>query len=94
MVEFMQQYIGEEFDAHISGVASYGIYCEIDDNHCEGMVAMRDLSDDYYEFDEKNYCLRGRRRHNCYSLGDAVRIKVAAANIDKRQLDFTLVKGK
>lgn len=94
MVEFMQQYIGEEFDAHISGVASYGIYCEIDDNHCEGMVAMRDLSDDYYEFDERNYCLHGRRRHNCYSLGDAVRIKVAAANIDKRQLDFTLVKGK
>ena len=92
MVEFMQQYIGEEFDAHISGVASYGIYCEIDDNHCEGMVGMRDLSDDYYEFDEKNYCLRGRRRHNRYSLGDTVRIKVVAANIDKRQLDFALVK--
>ena len=92
MVEFMQQYIGEEFDAHISGVASYGIYCEIDDNHCEGMVGMRDLSDDYYEFEEKNYCLRGRRRHNRYSLGDTVRIKVVVANIDKRQLDFALVK--
>lgn len=92
MVEFMQRFIGQEFDAHISGVASYGIYCEIDENHCEGMVPMRDLNDDYYEFDEKNYCLRGRRRRNKYSLGDAVRIKVAAANIDKRQLDFVLVE--
>ena len=91
MVEYMQQFIGKEFTAHISGVASYGIYCEIDENHCEGMVAMRDLNDDYYEFDEKNYCLRGRRRHNRYSLGDEVKIKVAAANIDKRQLDFVLV---
>lgn len=92
MVEFMQQFLGEEFDAHISGVASYGIYCEIDDNHCEGMVAMRDLGDDYYEFDEKNFCLIGRRRHNTYSLGDPVRIKVAKANIEKRQLDFVLVE--
>lgn len=94
MVEFMQKFIGQEFTAHISGVASYGIYCEIDENHCEGMVPMRDLNNDYYEFDEKNYCLRGRRRHNKYSLGDEVRIKVAAANIDKRQLDFVLVDKK
>ena len=90
MVEFMSKVLGQTFDAHISGVASYGIYCEIDENHCEGLVPMRDLMDDYYEFDEKNYCLRGRRRHNCYALGDAIRIKVARANIDKRQLDFTL----
>ena len=89
-VEFMSKFLGQTFDAHISGVASYGIYCEIDENHCEGLVPMRDLMDDYYEFDEKNYCLRGRRRHNCYALGDAIRIKVARANIDKRQLDFTL----
>ena len=90
MVEFMSKFLGQTFDAHISGVASYGIYCEIDENHCEGLVPMRDLMDDYYEFDEKNYCLRGRRRHNCYALGDAIRIKVARANIDKRQLDCTL----
>ncbi len=90
MVEFMSKFLGQTFDAHISGVASYGIYCEIDENHCEGLVPMRDLMDDYYEFDEKNYCLRGRRRHNCYAHGDAIRIKVARANIDKRQLDFTL----
>ncbi len=90
MVEFMGDRIGEEFDAHISGIQSYGIYCEIDENHCEGMVPMRDLDDDYYDFDEKNYCLVGRRRHHKYQLGDAIRIKVAQANLEKRQLDFTL----
>ena len=92
MVEFMGDKIGEEFDAHISGIQSYGIYCEIDENHCEGMVPMHDLDDDYYEFDERNYCLVGRRRHHKYQLGDPIRIKVARANVEKRQLDFTLVK--
>ena len=90
MVEFMGDKIGEEYDAHISGIQSYGIYCEIDENHCEGMVPMHDLDDDYYEFDERNYCLVGRRRHHKYQLGDAIRIKVARANIEKRQLDFVL----
>ena len=90
MVEFMADKVGQEFDAHISGVQSYGIYCEIDENHCEGLVGMHDLNGDYYEFDEKNYCLVGRRRHHKYQLGDAVRIKVARANLEKRQLDFIL----
>lgn len=92
MVEFMEDKIGEIFEAHISGIQSYGIYCEIDENHCEGMVPMRDLDDDYYEFDEKNYCLVGRRRHHRYQLGDAITIRVARANLEKRQLDFTLVE--
>lgn len=90
MVEFMADKVGESYDAHISGIQSYGIYCEIDENHCEGMVPMRDLDDDYYEFDEKNYCLVGRRHHHKYQLGDSIRIKVARANIEKRQLDFSL----
>ena len=90
MVEFMGEFVGEEFDAHISGIQSYGIYCEIDENHCEGMVQMRDLDDDYYDFDEKNYCLVGRRHHHKYQLGDPIRIKVARANVEKRQLDFVL----
>lgn len=90
MVEFMGEHVGEEFDAHVSGIQSYGIYCEIDENHCEGMVPMRDLNDDYYDFDEKNYCLVGRRHHHKYQLGDPIRIKVAQANMEKRQLDFTL----
>ena len=69
MVEFMGEFVGEEFDAHISGVQSYGIYCEIDENHCEGLVPIRDLDGDYYDFDEKNFQLIGRRHHSCYQLG-------------------------
>lgn len=91
MVEFMNDYIGECFDAHISGITSFGMYCEIDENHCEGMVPMRELDDDYYDFDEKNYCLVGRRRGKVYRLGDAVKIEVTKANIEKRLLDFSLV---
>ena len=92
MVEFMGDKIGEIYDAHISGITSYGIYAEIDENHCEGMVPMRDLDDDYYDFDEKNFVLRGRRHHHKYQLGDAIRIQVAKANLEKRQLDFTLAE--
>ena len=90
MVEYMEDKIGNIYDAHISGVQSYGIYCEIDENHCEGLVPMSDLDGDYYDFDEKNYCLVGRHHHRRYQLGDAVRIQVARANVEKRQLDFTL----
>ena len=92
MVEFMGQFVGEEFDAHISGITSYGIYAEVDENHCEGMIPMHDLDDDYYDFDERNYMLIGRRHHNKYQLGDPIRIKVARANVEKRQLDFTIVE--
>ena len=90
MVEFMSDKIGMEFDAHISGLTSYGVYAEIDENHCEGMIPIHDLDDDYYEFDENNYVLVGRRHHHQYQLGDDIRIRVARANIEKRQLDFTL----
>ena len=90
MVEFMGDKIGECFDGHISGIQSYGIYVEIDENHCEGMVSMHDLRGDYYFFDEAHYCLIGRRHHSKYQLGDPIRIKVVRANLEKRQLDFTL----
>ena len=90
MVEFMGDKIGECFDGHISGIQSYGLYVEIDENHCEGLVPMHDLRGDYYEFDEAHYCLIGRRHHSKYQLGDPIRIKVARANLEKRQLDFTL----
>ena len=92
MVEFMGEHLGEEYDAHVSGITSYGIYAEIDENHCEGMIPMRDLKDDDYEFDERNFCLVGRRHHNKYQLGEPVRIKVAKANLEKKQLDFTIVE--
>ena len=92
MVEFMADKIGNEYDAHISGITSYGIYCEIDENHCEGMVPMHDLDDDYYDFDERNYRLVGRRHHHKYQLGDPIRIVVAKANVEKKQLDFALAE--
>ncbi|WP_276816374.1 ribonuclease R [Segatella maculosa] len=92
MVEFMSDKLGETFDAHISGITSYGIYAEIDENHCEGMIPMRDLGDDYYDFDERNFCLKGRRHHHRYQLGDAIRIQVAKADLEKRQLDFTVAE--
>ena len=88
MVEFMEDKIGNVYDAHISGIQSFGIYCEIDENHCEGLIGMHELTGDYYEFDERNYCLVGRRHHKKYQLGDPIRIKVARANVEKRQLDF------
>ncbi len=89
-VEFMTEHIGEVYDGVISGITEWGIYVEINENKCEGMISMRDLGDDYYEFDEKNYCLVSRRRNKKYSLGDPLRIKVAHANLEKKQLDFIL----
>ena len=91
-VEFMSERLGMEFDGVISGVTEWGLYVEINENKCEGMVPMRDLGDDYYDFDEKNYCLIGRRHHKKFSLGDPITIKVARANLEKKQLDFALVE--
>ena len=90
MVEFMADKIGNTYDAHISGLTSYGIYAQIDENHCEGMIPIRDLGNDYYDFDEKNFVIVGRRHHTKYQLGDPIRIQVARANIERKQLDFTL----
>ena len=89
-VEFMSAHLGEVFDGVISGVTEWGIYVELVENKCEGMIPIRDLDDDYYTFDDKNYCLVGRRYHKRYQLGDALSVKVARANLDKKQLDFSL----
>ncbi len=91
-VEFMSERLGQTFDGVISGVTEWGLYVELNENKCEGMIPMRDLDDDYYEFDEKNYCLRGRHKHRVFSLGDTITIKVASANIERKQLDFALVE--
>lgn len=93
-VEFMADRVGQVFDGVISGVTEWGIYVELIENKTEGMIAIRDLDDDYYTFDEKNYCLIGRKYHKRYQLGDAVTIKVAKANLEKKQLDFVLVEKK
>ena len=89
-VEFMADRVGQTFDGVISGVTEFGLYVELDETKCEGMVPMRDLDDDYYDFDERNYQLVGRRHHHRYALGDNVRVRVARANLEKKQLDFAL----
>ena len=91
-VEYMKDRLGEVFEGTISGVTEYGLYVEVNENKCEGMVPLRDLCDDYYEFDEKNYCLRGRRTHRQYTLGDQVKIQVARADLYRKQLDYKLIR--
>ncbi len=91
-VEFMSDHLGQTFQGTISGVTEFGIYVEVDENKCEGMIPLRDLDDDYYEFDERNYCLRGRRFHHCYNLGDPVKIQVARADLYRKQLDYKLIR--
>ena len=91
-VEFMGDHMGQEFDGTISGVTEWGLYVEVNENKCEGMIPMRELDDDFYDFDEKAYCLTGRRYHKKYSLGDPIRIKVTRANLERKQLDFALVE--
>ena len=93
-VEYMQEHIGETYSGIISGVTEWGLYIELNDNLCEGLVPMRDLADDYYDFDEKNHCLVGRRYNHRYRLGDNVDIKVARADLEKKQLDFVLLDDK
>ena len=91
-VEFMGDRMGQEFDGTISGVTEWGLYVEVNENKCEGMIPMRELDDDFYDFDEKAFCLTGRRFLKKYSLGDPIRIKVVRANLERKQLDFALVE--
>jgi ribonuclease R len=90
-VEYMGDRLGGVFAGHVSGVTEWGLYVELDETHCEGLVGIRGLDDDFYEFDEKNYCIRGRRRGKIYRLGDPITIQVARADLIKKQLDFVLV---
>lgn len=91
-VEFLQDKIGEEFMGIISGVSEWGIYVEIIENMCEGMVRMQDIASDYYSFDKDNYCAKGRKTGKEYRMGDEVKIKVKRADLIKKQLDFELIE--
>ena len=93
-VEYMADHLGEVYKGVISGVTEWGLYVELDENKCEGLVPNRDLADDYYDFDPKNYCLTGRRHNHRYRLGDEITVQVARADLQKRQLDFALVDEK
>ena len=90
-VEYMKARMGQVFDGVISGVAEWGLYVELKGSHCEGLIPIRKLEDDYFEYDEKNYRLRGRRTGKRYNLGDPITVRVARADLEQRQLDFDLV---
>ena len=92
-VEFMKEYLGEEFDAIISGVSAFGFWAETAEHKCEGLVSVRDLSEyDDFRLDEADYALVGLRTHKKFRMGDKVRVKVVAANLTKRQLDYEWIK--
>jgi ribonuclease R len=92
-VEFMQDKIGEVFEGVISGLTDWGIYVEILENKCEGMVSIKAMMDDFYEFDEENYKIIGRHTGKDFEIGDELKIEVVHANLSKRQLDFKLVES-
>ncbi|WP_395808328.1 ribonuclease R [Daejeonella sp.] len=90
--EFLQNNVGMEYVGIISGLTEWGMYVEIIENKCEGMIRLRDLNDDFYVLDEKNYCIIGQRRKKKYQLGDEVTILVKKVDLAKRQIDFSLVR--
>lgn len=92
LVEFMMERVGESFDAVISGVSDRGIYVELTETHAEGMVRIRDLGEDYFIYDEKRYRIVGERTKKQFSLGDPIRVTLAAARLQERELDFTLAQ--
>ena len=92
LIEFMKDKIGQEFDGAISGITEWGMYVEIDETHIEGMVPLREIRSDFFDFEEERYRLVGKRTHKVYRLGDRVRIKVKEANLDQRLLDYELIE--
>ena len=91
-IEFMKDKVGEEFGGVISGISKWGLYIELDENKCEGMVRIRDINDDFYYLDEENYCYIGQRKGKVYKLGDNVRIQVKSADLSRKHLDFIFVE--
>jgi len=92
-VQYMQDKIGQEFDGVVSGVTEWGIFVEIRENGCEGMVRIKEMRDDFYYFDEDNYCIIGRKNKKTYTLGDTLRIEVKRADLARKQMDFAIVEA-
>lgn len=90
--EFTSEHLGQIYDDVASDITERGLYVELNENKCEGMIPVRDLDDDYYKFNEKSYCLRGRRESKIYSLGGAITIRMTRTNLEKKQLDFVLIE--
>jgi ribonuclease R len=89
--EFMKDKVGQQFEGVVSGVTEWGIYVEILENKCEGMIPIRGLAGDFYVYDEDNYCIRGKRTGRKYQMGDPVQIEVVRVNMERKQIDFSLV---
>jgi ribonuclease R len=88
--EFMKDKVGQQFEGIVSGVTEWGIFVEIIENKCEGMIPIRELAGDFYEYDEDNYCIRGKRTGKKYQMGDPVKIEVVRANMVRKQIDFAM----
>jgi len=89
--EFMKDKVGQQFEGVVSGVIEWGIFVEILENKCEGMVPIRGLAGDFYEYDEDHYCIRGRRTGKKYQMGDPVQVEVVRVNLVRKQIDLALV---
>ena len=89
--EYMLDKIGKEFDALISGVSKWGLFAEISETKCEGMIRLRDLDDDFYYLDEENFRVIGQRYGKVYKLGDKIRIRVHKIDLSRKQMDYTLI---
>ena len=87
----MSYHLGQVYDGVISGVTDWGIYVELNENKCEGMIPIRSLDDDFYEFDEKNYCIIGRHNHKRYQLGDELTVKIIRTDLVKKQIDLEII---
>jgi ribonuclease R len=90
--EYLKDQVGTVYSGVISGVTEWGMYVEIIENKCEGMIRLRDISDDFYTLDEKNYAIIGQRKKKVYQLGDEVQIRVKNVDLTKKQIDFSLVQ--
>ena len=93
-VEYIETISGREFDGVVSGVMEYGVFVEMIENKCEGMVRIHTMKDDYYEFDEDNYCIQGRRNKKKITLGDSVKVKVTGTDIDRRTIDLAFIEAE
>ena len=91
--EFLKDQVGNVYAGVISGVTEWGMYVEIIENKCEGMIRLRDIADDFYTLDEKNYAIIGQKKKKVYQLGDEVQIRVKSVDLTKKQIDFSLVQN-
>lgn len=92
--EYLGERIGSVYEGMISGVTEWGLYVELLENRCEGLIPMRELTDDFYDFDSRNYMLVGRKKNNFYKLGDPVKVRIVSTNPERKQIDFALVDDK